>query len=215
MAPGVRPEPPPGGMPAPAGSPPPALPAFPASPPPGPAVTRCVASQVAGADGAGAARSRAGGRHEALSAAALPPAGQGGRGQRLPGRRVRGGRRLRGLAGCLQGACGGAAGPGWDRGMKVEGEVAEGAEGLRSGLGRGFVPATHSSRGPCPLGREDRCGTGDSLAAALAVGVRAQGTDVMWPRLSGKAGEQAKEDVGGRLLTQNSHFPWAQKEIPS
>lgn len=81
----------------------------PLSPPPppgrGPAVTRCVARQVSGAAGAGAARSRAGGRHEALSAAALPLPGEDGQLQRLPGRRVRGRCRLRRLAGCLQGAC--------------------------------------------------------------------------------------------------------------
>lgn len=74
---------------------------------PAPVVTRSLASQVSGAGGEGAARSRAGGRHEAFSAAALPVAGEGGRLQLLPGRRLRGGCRLRRLAGCLQGACGG------------------------------------------------------------------------------------------------------------
>lgn len=64
-----------------------------------------LASQVSGAGGTGAARSWPGGRHEALSAAALPVAGEGGRLQRLPRRRLRGGCRLCRFAGCFQGAC--------------------------------------------------------------------------------------------------------------
>lgn len=157
-------EPPPGGMPAPAGWPPPAFPAFPASPAPlafpaspdaaGLAVTRRVASQVGGAV-------RAGGRHEALSAAVLPLPGEGGRLQRLPGRRVRGGCRLRGLAGCLQGAC-----RGWDRAGTVEGEVGQGAEGLWGQLSARSVT------------REGGWQTGWELPWPR--GVKAQDTDTVW-----------------------------------
>lgn len=99
--------------------------------------------------------------------------------------------------------------------------MGEGAEGLWSCAGsavvvsQGSIPPGDLSAHSVHPGARIYAGWETGWESPWPYGVKAQDTDVVWPRVSGKVGVQAKEGVGGRLLTQDSHSPWAQKETPS